>query len=713
VYDDRNGYLYVINSGSSNLSVINGTTIVGTVSTPGATGSPAVDDSNGYVYIPRNDGNVSVVNGTTLVASVRVGGPASSPQSATYDAVNGYIYVVDEWAGEGSSTGNVSVIDGLRLLASVGVGTQPDPAVCDTANGLVYVANYYNGSVTVINGTAWAGLVVVGPRDPAHGVWDSSQPIAATYDSDNGYVYVTNSFSVNGPNVSVIDGMTLVGSVAVAWMPTPAAYDPMNGYIYVLSYADGFNVVSVIQNLTAIGHVSVGPGPIYPSAFEAVLSAYDAGNGDVYVPNYNSSNVSVISGTSLVGSVQVGDGPGVAAYDAQDDCVYVTDYYSGTVSVIPSGYPVVLRESGLPSGTGWWINVSSGTSLYSDGPRASVVEPSGLYGFSVGVSNKTYCAPVGSFLVNHSAIAVPVLFSRVTFATTFVETGLSLGTAWSVTLNGSQETSSTSTIVASEPNGTYPFVVNPVVGYTRSLASGNVVIRGANVTNSVAFMSVPPTTYLVRFAESGLPSGTSWTVAFCGTQHTSTGSAILFTEPNGTYPFALAPVPGYVGGPSSGTVAVNGANVTQSVAFRAAPPATYVVSFSETGLPPGTTWSVTFNGVPESGKGDLSFSGIGNGTYSFAVGPVAGYGATPSSGSVLVSGSPPLRSIAFRQSAGPGGNGSSTFLGLPSADGYAVLGGVIIAILVVIAAVVLMRRRSRKARPEPTKPAMGGPPVPP
>ncbi|MGC9167091.1 MAG: S53 family peptidase, partial [Thermoplasmata archaeon] len=46
-------------------------------------------------------------------------------------------------------------------------------------------------------------------------------------------------------------------------------------------------------------------------------------------------------------------------------------------------------------------------------------------------------------------------------------------------------------------------------------------------------------------------------------------------------------------------------------------PATYTVSFTETGLSSGTTWSVTFNGNTKSSTtSTISFTGVTNGTYS-------------------------------------------------------------------------------------------------
>ena len=52
-------------------------------------------------------------------------------------------------------------------------------------------------------------------------------------------------------------------------------------------------------------------------------------------------------------------------------------------------------------------------------------------------------------------------------------------------------------------------------------------------------------TFNVTFAESGLPSATSWSVTLNGSQHTSTTTTITFTEPNGTYNYTITGISGW------------------------------------------------------------------------------------------------------------------------------------------------------------------------
>ncbi|MGB9879073.1 MAG: hypothetical protein ACPLGZ_03720, partial [Candidatus Pelagibacter ubique] len=78
------------------------------------------------------------------------------------------------------------------------------------------------------------------------------------------------------------------------------------------------------------------------------------------------------------------------------------------------------------------------------------------------------------------------------YSVTFKESGLPLGTMWSVTLAGSQVFSLGKTITFLLQNGTYPFTIEPVSGYTPSPSSGNVNVSGKDVTVEVTFSPPAP-----------------------------------------------------------------------------------------------------------------------------------------------------------------------------------------------------------------------------
>jgi thermopsin len=68
------------------------------------------------------------------------------------------------------------------------------------------------------------------------------------------------------------------------------------------------------------------------------------------------------------------------------------------------------------------------------------------------------------------------------------------------------------------------------------------------------------------------------------------------------------------------------------------PFALYKITFSETGLKPGKTWSVTWDGYTQTTRGTTITFFDPNGTYSFTVRHVKGYSALPGSGTATISG---------------------------------------------------------------------------
>jgi YVTN family beta-propeller protein len=741
VFDGGNGYVYVPNQGSDNVSVVNGSRVVGTLRVGNSPGSAVYGGANGYVYVMNSGSdNVSVLHDLKVVGAVNVG---SDPMGAAYDGGNGYTYVPN------SGSDNLSVISGTDLVATLSVGAGPADAAYDEGNGCVYVPNADAGSVTVINGTDVIGSVNVG-----------IEAVAAAYDDGNGYVYVVNYGS---NSVSVIDGSKVIGTVRVGNHPNSVVYDNTSGFVYVVN-DDTLTTpsnVTIIQGTGVIGSASVGVNPLGAS--------YDSGNGDVYVMNDGSDYVTAIRDTKDLGNVSVGFAPGGAAYDPRSGILYVPNYYTDNVSTIFTWPAVTVTEGGLPSGVTWWVNVTGGPTEASAMTDLSFNEPDGSYTYSVSTSDTSYAAPGGSFTVNGTPVYETVNFSRVTYPLTFIEVGLPSGTNWSVTIEGVSLESTTDTIVVGEQNGTYAYLLGEVPGWTTVNFSGSVRISGAavfrtadwnrvkytvsffeiglvgagwwlNVTwgvptfTSQASLSVSEPngsytyslsasnktyaapggsftvhggplveqveftelTYAVTFSENGLPPGASWTVGLDETQHTSRAATIGFVEPNGTYLFVVNPAAGYTASIPSGTITVSGANITEKILFTVAAPPTYEVTFIEAGLPSETPWSVTFNDVPESGKGDLPFIGIENGTYAYTIGSVLGYTATPSGGSLHVAG-PTNESVDFTSSSSV--PAPATFLGLPAMDGYGVLGGVIIAILAATTVVALSRTRGGKASP--------------
>ncbi len=358
-------------------------------------------------------------------------------------------------------------------------------------------------------------------------------------------------------------------------------------------------------------------------------------------------------------------------------------------------YAVTFTESGLPSGTSWYVNLTGGPSNSSTGTAIGFFEPNGTYDYTVATADKEY-APVlagGSFGVSGASVSELVKFSRTSYSVSFTETGLPSGTTWYV--NGSAWGSLSATVAGTLGTSMSTNLVNETYNFTAGSANKTwapayvspFVVNGGPVTVPVAFTEV---TYAVTLTETGLPSGTLWNVTIGSVTRNSTTSAVLFFEPNGTYHYTVATADKeFAPTLAGGSFEERGAPVGTAVTFSLV---TYTVTFTETGLPSGTEWWVNLtNGQSfSSAETNLTLSEA-NGTYSYSASAPGYLNATGN----LTVGGPTTAPVAVSFSSS-----SSSSSGLSTLD-YVIIGVVVVA--VAIALVVVLIRRRGKAPPDPTR----------
>lgn len=265
---------------------------------------------------------------------------------------------------------------------------------------------------------------------------------------------------------------------------------------------------------------------------------------------------------------------------------------------------------------------------------------------------------IPGFHLSSGGSSSPPASTPTTYGVVFTEVGLAVGTSWSVTLAGSTATSTNGTVGFFEPSGSYPYSVGPVSGYRVQPSTGTAVVNGAATFIGLTFTSGVAGQYAVTFTETGLPSATPWNVTFNGSTEGATSGSITFSAPNGTYTYSVAAVSGYTAAPGSGSVSVSGANTNVDVTFTAVAVAHYSVTFNESGLPASTSWSVVLGGDTLSSTTASLTTAEPNGSYSYTVGAVAGYLATPSGGTVTVAGAPVYVDLVFSHGPPPTSNAS-------------------------------------------------------
>jgi parallel beta-helix repeat protein/putative cofactor-binding repeat protein len=230
------------------------------------------------------------------------------------------------------------------------------------------------------------------------------------------------------------------------------------------------------------------------------------------------------------------------------------------------------------------------------------------------------------------------------YTITFVETGLPIGTAWSVTLGSSSVSSKTQTVVFSPYAAQHisqDFTVARISGYLVSELTGQITLNGASQVITLTFT---PVKYNVTFTETGLPSGTSWSVTI-GSQTLSSSGTINFSLPNGTYNYTVGSVTGYHLNTATGSFQINAAGKTISVTFVQNK---YTLLVTETGLPAGDSWTVNVSGSTSTSTGNSIEIYLVSGTYNITVTGPSSYNITLSTKSVTIDNANATVSAVFK-----------------------------------------------------------------
>ncbi|MGA8302525.1 MAG: hypothetical protein WA691_01480 [Thermoplasmata archaeon] len=449
-------------------------------------------------------------------------------------------------------------------------------------------------------------------------------------------------------------------------------------------------------------------------------------------------------------------------------------------------YAVTFTAAALPPGLQWWVNITAGgLTNNTTGSTITYQLANGSYEYHASSALREWAAPSGLANVTGGPLGVTVTFTDHLYPVTFNETGLSPGTAWSINVSGTVNTTTGAAMTFNEPNGTASWVVSYLAGYTTRDTYGNVTVRGIPLYVTITFKGVAfpvkftetgivetgtpivwwvnvtyqnltlyaayefsatagfaylsngtwvytvqtddkalaptiPTdtivvdgaelnitvtflasTYPVEFVETGLPSGALWSVTVMSTaigatpiSLDSTSTFLTFNLQNGTYQYRVPPNGIYFPTPGNGSVLVNGGGAMLSIAFVRAE---FTVTFYETGLASGTLWSVTLDGITETSTNSTVVFSVVNGTFPFEVSSTAGPTPNPSSGWVYISGASSSMTVTF------GATGQSG-LGLSELQ-LAILAGLIVAAAILLVAVVLSRRSRRPPPTEFTPPA--------
>ena len=318
-------------------------------------------------------------------------------------------------------------------------------------------------------------------------------------------------------------------------------------------------------------------------------------------------------------------------------------YGGGCLNV---SYPLVFSESGLPTGTNWGVTTidqTTGLPVFHNSTTSTITLSVGtspvsytLWTIPDGASQ--YWIPSTTAIDPANPLTTPVItvdytagaISSADFSTTFEETGLPNGTAWSLELAGSSYgvgAASTVTTLAGggtySVNGSYVYLEGGI-GFYASGVSYTPYVMNSSTTSSgvpgsytadgpgVVVVTYSPMYYLTVTSSVGgsASPGNQWVRHSHSVQLNETASS--------GYHFV-----GWTGsGGGSITTAVTNptitpsAPVTELATFRPNAPPTWNLTISGTGLPAGTAAVVTIGGTTYSGVGSFKVGNLTNGSYS-------------------------------------------------------------------------------------------------
>jgi YVTN family beta-propeller protein len=630
-------------------------TITATVATGVTPGAVAVNPVTNKIYVVNTGSNsVTVIDGPTNTTSTI--GVGKSPKAIAVNPVTNKIYVAN------NQDSTVTVIDGatnttvtIKVTTFDNDGILPVAVAVNPTTNKIYVSGgsftgLQQGQVAVINGATNSVSTFIRAHQFAGGMTLNpiTNRIFAFGDDFGGGAPISTVMVIDGATDKVIFSKQInvegeIGAVAV---------NPVSNKYYVTDH--GFNTLTVFDGSDNSIKATVNVG------FGANALGVNTATNKVYVVNSGSNNVTVVDGSTntMVATLSVGSNPSAVAVDETTDKIYVLNHDSNNVTVI-DGSTNTLATVSVETGPGavgvnpttnaiYVANTISNAVSVIDGPTSF---PNPDFVLNASPLNPSFL-PGGSGTSSISITTLSGFNSDISLSFTGVPSGVTAvlsPTSLPAPGSGTATLSFSSSVTAATGNYVIPVTVSgggithtiniglTIVdtGFSVIVLPGNVsVAQGASATTTVTSKVTDPSlNAFVQFSASGLPSGVtatfnppfipppgsgSSTLTFTASNNAAGGTTNVTVTAMGhfttrTATVALTVTPGadftLAASPTSLSVVQSNSN-TATVTTAVSSPFNSDVTLSTSGLPAGVT--ATFKpatiSAPGSGSSTLTFA---------------------------------------------------------------------------------------------------------
>jgi YVTN family beta-propeller protein len=251
-------------------------------------------DGNDFWIANLGSASVSLISASTNKV-VRAIGDFEDPDGALFDPANGMMYVADYGANAVYPVNDTT----LAVGNGIPVGSDPEFMAYSPATNEIYVGNIAGSSVSVINTSSNAVITTIS--------------VGSSGDAIRGLAYAPNTKDVyvldeSDSGVYQINSHNKIAKFGIfSGFLWNVAYNPINGMIYVTTSTNQANENGAIlvinpKTLTLDATISCGK-PLCHTQSAPTGITFDSQNGLIYAADENNNVLIPINGTTIAGPV--------------------------------------------------------------------------------------------------------------------------------------------------------------------------------------------------------------------------------------------------------------------------------------------------------------------------------------------------------------------------------------------------------------------------